>query len=670
MGNWKLRFKKMCHRERSVAISRINTGDCHVVHHRRTPRNDKMCNLLLILFSLFIISCGGISTNTTPAPSPPTPDNSPATSQPQAIILGANFTDVTGTLSLLNVNTPRTPTKNLQTTHSDAIVRVFDNKIYVVNRLGGDNIQIVDPITFHVTLQCSTGQATNPQDIVVVSPTKAYVTLYSPGNNHTTTGLTVNDLLIVNPSATSCDTFITNSLDLTPFTANDGERYARASSLLLIGDRLFIAVQDLPRNLALPPDQPGKIVVLDTRTNTFLGSIVLSGRDPIAMTYSTQTGMIYVADADFFNLSSPYGGIEVVSPNSFSTQGILVDDSSLGGAVGDIETSGALGFVTVGFQGRNVQSFSTKVVSFHLDGTGTPTDIYQGRSYIQDIAVDPNGKLFIGDRDPLVNGIVVMDPSTQNIIDGPINTGPAPSSIAFVESAASTITPTPSVTTPTSSPTPLPSSPSSPPTPITPQHPGPMPPPTPQASYPSRVVSFTPGPGAGWGQDHFPNIVLGPPEGWGLFEGSTDSVLSLGHGGTIILEFTDYIIFDGPGVDFTVFENAFAIGGNLNLTFAEPAYVAVSDDGINFLEFPCNPNTRPYTGCAGVTPVYSNSNNHISATDPTVSGGDSFDLAQMGLQTARFVRIRDANVPIEGPVGATNAGFDLDGIAIVQGTQP
>src|SRR5690349_11142712 len=71
-----------------------------------------------------------------------------------------------------------------------------------------------------------------------------------------------------------------------------------------------------------------------------------------------------------------------------------------------------------------------------------------------------------------------------------------------------------------------------------------------------RVVSFTPGPGAGFGQDKFPGVVLGPPSGGGGMSGSLD-VLTLGKSGVIELEFTDFIAVDGPGVDLLVFENGF-----------------------------------------------------------------------------------------------------------------
>jgi hypothetical protein len=93
--------------------------------------------------------------------------------------------------------------------------------------------------------------------------------------------------------------------------------------------------------------------------------------------------------------------------------------------------------------------------------------------------------------------------------------------------------------------------------------------------YATEVVSFSPGPGAGFGHQHFPGIVLGPPKGYGVARGSMD-VLSLGQGGSIVLGFTPRTIIDGPGPDFVVFENPFWVGGSEDSVFAELGRIAVS----------------------------------------------------------------------------------------------
>ena len=174
-----------------------------------------------------------------------------------------------------------------------------------------------------------------------------------------------------------------------------------------------------------------------------------------------------------------------------------------------------------------------------------------------------------------------------------------------------------------------------------------------------EVVDFQPGEGAGFGQDRFPEVVLGPPHGGGERAGSLD-VLSLGRGGAIVLRLGRAAV-DGPGPDLLVFENPFRFPGGV---FVEPGEVSVSDDGEVWATFPCDPSAPEATGCAGVDPVLANvETNDLDPTNPEQAGGDAFDLADVGLETARFVRIVD--VGGEPGFGAPSEGFDLDALAVV-----
>ena len=164
----------------------------------------------------------------------------------------------------------------------------------------------------------------------------------------------------------------------------------------------------------------------------------------------------------------------------------------------------------------------------------------------------------------------------------------------------------------------------------------------------SDVVSYSPGEGAGFGQDQYPEIVTGPPTGMGENAGSLD-VLSLGEGGQITVSFSGLDIVDGEGADLIVFENPF-------IGWTEIAIVSASMDGESWTEWPCDLETQE--GCAGVNPVLSNPENCIDARDPELAGGDAFDLADIGMTQARFIRIQDAAV--SGP-----GGFDLDAAVII-----
>ena len=157
--------------------------------------------------------------------------------------------------------------------------------------------------------------------------------------------------------------------------------------------------------------------------------------------------------------------------------------------------------------------------------------------------------------------------------------------------------------------------------------------------------------------DMLPAVVIGPPRG------SLDTV-SLGCAGELIVFFDDPVIVDGPGVDFIVFENAF-------MGFPEPAQVSVSEDGVDWVSFDCDPQTL--MGCAGVATVEAIEGSELDPTDPQVAGGDQFDLANIGVQRARYLRFDDLSEGYWGAMGMDwcdpgqggKAGFDLDAAAIV-----
>lgn len=173
------------------------------------------------------------------------------------------------------------------------------------------------------------------------------------------------------------------------------------------------------------------------------------------------------------------------------------------------------------------------------------------------------------------------------------------------------------------------------------------------------------GPGQNVGQAAFPAPILGPPKGAGETKGSLD-VVALGNGGHVTLAFGGTRIVNGPGPDFIVFENAFWAGGDPNAPFAELGTVEVSADATSWSAFECAAKAAPFGSCAGWHPVYANAeSNEIDPLDPSVAGGDAFDLEAVGLSEARYVRITD-RPDLEGLDGV----FDLDAVGIVNAACP
>jgi len=177
--------------------------------------------------------------------------------------------------------------------------------------------------------------------------------------------------------------------------------------------------------------------------------------------------------------------------------------------------------------------------------------------------------------------------------------------------------------------------------------------------------------GLNWGRspEHFPaNIFKGPTKtATKYFQAqSEEDIVSLGLSGEIIVGAKKFYVVDGEGPDFIIFENAFSnLSGNR--VFVEPGIVSVSQDGINFVEFPYDPNTLE--GLAGLNWT----NGDADHFDYTVSGGDAFDLATVGLDSITHIKIKDTSLIANSlptshkywsPVAMLN-GFDLDAVVLL-----
>lgn len=164
------------------------------------------------------------------------------------------------------------------------------------------------------------------------------------------------------------------------------------------------------------------------------------------------------------------------------------------------------------------------------------------------------------------------------------------------------------------------------------------------------------GEGAGFGQSFYPENILGPPcpDASPTSPAHTeDELLTLGKDGWIVIQFTDNIVVNGPGPDFTVFENVMETPSGY---FRELAFVEVSQDGELWTMFPWNGET--FEGLAGVWPTTGE-----DPTNPEVSGGDQFDLDDVGLDWISWIRITDCGDSVQD-----GGLFDLDAVAAIHWT--
>jgi len=179
--------------------------------------------------------------------------------------------------------------------------------------------------------------------------------------------------------------------------------------------------------------------------------------------------------------------------------------------------------------------------------------------------------------------------------------------------------------------------------------------------------------GSGWqtiGRDsiYFPKNIFGPPcknATKYIPASGPEDVVELGFGGEIIIGKKNAWIVNKEGPDFIIFENVFCYGNNK--IFAEPGIVSVSKDSINWIEFPFSNETLK--GLAGITWTNGNEN----CFDYTAIGGDAFDLEDIGIDSIKYIKIKDTAIivsllPIDHQYYVNNAilsGFDLDAVVIL-----
>lgn len=342
----------------------------------------------------------------------------------QAVITTTDFSS--GSFSSLDLET-NTATNDYLTIHSDAVVRTYQDKVYIINRLGQDNVIVLDKDNLSTPLiQYSTGNGTNPHDMAFVSESKAYISRYG----HT-------QVLIVNP--VTGDSL--GAVDLSTFADSDG--FPEMSQLTLYNNRLFVVCLRLDQNNGFAPTDFSVVVVVDVATDQVVDvdanaagvqGIVMTGKNPSG---ASQRGDKWVLSTvnTFGDLAD--GGIEVIDLGNLKSDGIVIGEAELGGNLNFLAmASDNKGYVVVSDANfaNLVKGFdlTTKTVSASLGGLSggyvSSLGVFGTRLYALD-----NGSF----SDPTSGGVKVYDVNTDQLVAGPINTGLPPASIAFIGTISS-----------------------------------------------------------------------------------------------------------------------------------------------------------------------------------------------------------------------------------------
>ncbi len=326
----------------------------------------------------------------------------------------------TGSASVIDLAT-KNATLNVASIHSDATARYYNGLVYVVNRLGQDNVQRLDPAAgFSTVGQFSTGNGSNPHDIVCTGPGACYVTRYE-----------TTELWKMNPSTGA--TLATISLA----SLADADGIPEMDQLVLVGNTLFVSVQRLDRNNFFSPTATSFIAVVDVTTDTLVDTnpsvpgiqpITTARPNPFSeMQLDGFTGAIYLSEVGFFGVLD--GGVEAIDPVTYQSLGMVFTEAAAGGDILDVEiVSPDLGYAIV-----STPSFFTHLVSFNPQTGVKLATVYAPSAYVlQDVERGPDGNIYLTDRTATNPGVRCYDAQTgTELTTGPISTGLPPFDLTF-----------------------------------------------------------------------------------------------------------------------------------------------------------------------------------------------------------------------------------------------
>lgn len=298
----------------------------------------------LLLLPLVLIACTS-GADETPSPTP---------QPPSLMTLTSNF-QVGGEAGIVP---PTLVNNGVSVLHADAVARSFGGKVYVVNRLGADNIQLLDPTQNFKTLsQFSVGAGTNPQDIAVVSAERAYVALYNEAY-----------LLVVNPQTGAT----LGTIDLAPWSLEDPDGLPEASSLMVVDEQLFVTLQRLER--ASPnylPTGESTILRIDLRSDTVTGALPLAFDNPFGLMRLEADGTsVLLAEPGV--VGNPYdGGVERIDLVQFQSMGTVLSEAEVQADVLRAVQDGDAGLMVLLSERQSDGSDNTRWSRLELPGAGT-----------------------------------------------------------------------------------------------------------------------------------------------------------------------------------------------------------------------------------------------------------------------------------------------------------
>ncbi|RHX85897.1 YncE family protein [Leptospira stimsonii] len=292
--------------------------------------------------------------------------------------------------------------------HSDALARFGLGKVYVLNLLNRDSIQVLDPNFGFVTVsELALGFKVNPADIEFAGPSKAYVTLYGS-----------NRLLILDPTLMA----ITGSIDLGSYseTFSSGgtpDGLPEMSGMKIVGDSLFVCLQRLDRNDPsgyFPPNTTSLLLEIYIPTDTVIGTYTFPASNPVnkpqLLDLFGEPYLVFATPGRMGFLSQIDGGVSAfrLGTRSFLTR-LLFSESVAGGDIVNVQVKSD----TVGYASVLDSSFTKSLKVFNPStGETTATLLRIPSSYdasLSSILLASDKILYVGNTQFQQPGVTMFD---------------------------------------------------------------------------------------------------------------------------------------------------------------------------------------------------------------------------------------------------------------------
>ena len=292
--------------------------------------------------------------------------------------------------------------------HSDAIVRApkGSDSLFVVNRLGADNVQRVSKATGAVESQVSFSGVPHLQDVAVVSEEEAYLSSFVRASLYRVnvkTGQVLEEVSLLNKTTP----------EGIPVVDADGS--PELTWLHKVNGKLLIASQRLDANAYYGPTEVSTLMVLDLASRQIEKIMKLTATNPVTDFKTDSMSNIFVGEASEMGMQPRLdGGIERIDGTNFVPSGLVIREEALGGDILDFEMLGPnLAVASVSVLGE------VRLVSFDPSTGVLLRTVASGKGFtFQSLALDRERKLlYVADRLETAPSIRVFD--SEALIEKP-----------------------------------------------------------------------------------------------------------------------------------------------------------------------------------------------------------------------------------------------------------